>query len=199
MRLANGERGDTIIEVMLAFTIFAMLAVGAISIMNKGVASAQESLETTLVRHEIDGQAEALRFLHQAYMIDPTSASGSKFQEIRTQKLIDANPTTFGDGACLTGIPVAANKGFMINPKTATVIDSLKPMNDANAPAYAQIVYNPDGSLYSPYGLWIEAIEGKAKPGQSPFIDFHIRACWYSVTSDLPHTLGTIVRLYVPA
>jgi len=200
MRVVNRQTGDTIIEVMLAFTVFAMLAVGAITIMNKGVASAQESLETTLVRHEIDGQAEALRFLHQAYMINPDSLSGKKFQDIRNQKLIDANPTTFGDPTCLTGIPVAADKGFLINPKTATVIDNLKPMSNNNAPAYAQVVYDTDGSLLSPYGLWIEAIEGKVgETGQSPFIDFHIRACWYSVTSEAPRTLGTIVRLYVPA
>ena len=58
------NRGDTIVEVVFAVTIFSMVAVGAISIMNKGVAIAQQSLEITLVRQQIDSQAEMLRYIH---------------------------------------------------------------------------------------------------------------------------------------
>lgn len=195
----NTMRGDTIIEVMLAFTVFAMLAVGAMSIMNQGVASAQEALETTLVREEIDGQAEALRFLHQAYMDDPTTSPAAKFKTIRqTHVASDTDPSEFGKNTCLSTIP---NIGapFVVNPKTLDIVSSLRTMSNSNAPAYAQLHYNDDGSFNHPYGMWIEAIEGSVVAGQPEFIDFHIRACWYSVTSEAPRTLGTIVRLYVPA
>ena len=47
------NRGDTIVEVVFAVTIFSMVTVGAISIMNKGVAIAQQSLEITLVRQNV--------------------------------------------------------------------------------------------------------------------------------------------------
>jgi type II secretory pathway pseudopilin PulG len=62
------ERGDTIIEVLFAVTVFAMVAVGAMTIMNQGTATAQRSLEVTLVRQQIDAQAEAIRYIHQAYV-----------------------------------------------------------------------------------------------------------------------------------
>ena len=55
-------KGDTLVEVILAVTVFSMVAVGTISIMNKGVAIAQHSLEISLVRQQIDAQAEMLRY-----------------------------------------------------------------------------------------------------------------------------------------
>ena len=69
------RKGDTLIEVMFAVGIFGLAAVGAISLMNRGLATAQNTLEITMARQEIDGQAEILRFLHSAYMSnkDPLS------------------------------------------------------------------------------------------------------------------------------
>ncbi|MBQ2637884.1 type II secretion system protein, partial [Candidatus Saccharibacteria bacterium] len=68
------KRGDTLIEVMFAVGVFGMVAVGAIGIMNRGLYGAQENLEVTMARSEIDTQAEALRFIHDAYI----SNSGNK-------------------------------------------------------------------------------------------------------------------------
>lgn len=62
------QSGDTIIEVILAIAIFSLVAVGGLSIMNKGNASAQRSLEITLVRNQIDAQAEILRFWNSSYI-----------------------------------------------------------------------------------------------------------------------------------
>ena len=39
------NRGDTIIEVLLAVTIFSLVAIGSMVLMNRGVAMAQQSLE----------------------------------------------------------------------------------------------------------------------------------------------------------
>ena len=64
------NRGDTIIEVLLAVTIFSLVAVGSMVLMNRGVAMAQQSLETTLVRQQIDAQAEMLRFVHDQARAD---------------------------------------------------------------------------------------------------------------------------------
>jgi len=64
------KKGDTLIEVMFAVGIFGLAAVGAISLMNKGLAVSQNNLETTMARQEIDTQAEALRFIHNAYLTE---------------------------------------------------------------------------------------------------------------------------------
>jgi prepilin-type N-terminal cleavage/methylation domain-containing protein len=62
------QKGDTLIEVLFAVTVFSLVAVGSLSIMNQGTTVAQRSLETTLVRQEIDAQAETLRFVHDSYI-----------------------------------------------------------------------------------------------------------------------------------
>ena len=66
------KKGDTLIEVTLAVGIFSMVAIAIVAVMSSGVSEAQTSLETTLAREEIDTQAEALRFIHSAYISDKT-------------------------------------------------------------------------------------------------------------------------------
>lgn len=62
------KKGDTLVEVCIAIGIFSLIAIGVASVMSSGTASSQTALETTLTREEIDSQADALRFVHEAYM-----------------------------------------------------------------------------------------------------------------------------------
>ena len=62
------KRGDTIIEVMFAVTIFCLVAVLSIAMMNSGVMTAENALETVTARNELNAQAEALRFIHSSYI-----------------------------------------------------------------------------------------------------------------------------------
>ena len=61
------RRGDTLAEVAICTAIFAGITMGAIALTNSGLNTSQASLETTIARSEIDSQAEALRFVHEAY------------------------------------------------------------------------------------------------------------------------------------
>lgn len=211
MRQLMWQRGDTIIEVMVAFSVFAMVAIGALTIMNQGTASAQNSLETTLVRQQIDNQAELIRFLHQAYLANPNDATPtglpSKFRLLVQQaKNAEAagvtEPTEFG-APCIQAIPGDPAYRFVLDPAGARIASSkVLSANDINSstPPYSQVTVDPtDSSKYLSYGLWVEPILSDASgTGESQYIDFHIRACWNSATSSPQRTLGTIVRLYVP-
>ncbi len=59
--MSRREQGDTIIEVVLAFVIFTMAAVAAITLINSGLATTQRGIEATFVRQQIDAQGELLR------------------------------------------------------------------------------------------------------------------------------------------
>ena len=74
----NSRRGDTLVEVMFAITIFALIAVLSINLMNSGVSTAQTALEVTMARNEIDGQAEALRFIQNSYLAEKELKEDSK-------------------------------------------------------------------------------------------------------------------------
>ena len=72
------KKGDTLIEVTLAIGIFSMIAIAIVAVMSNGNSSAQSALETTLAREAIDSQAEALRFIHSAYVASkPTDKDGT--------------------------------------------------------------------------------------------------------------------------
>lgn len=67
------KKGDTLIEVALAVGIFSMVAILIISVISASTSSAQSSLELTITREELDSQAEALRFIHDSYVIGSQS------------------------------------------------------------------------------------------------------------------------------
>lgn len=74
----NTKRGDTIIEAMFAFAVFSLVSIITVSMMNLGVAASERSLELTTVRNELNGQAEALRFIHSSYIAQQNLPSESK-------------------------------------------------------------------------------------------------------------------------
>jgi type II secretory pathway pseudopilin PulG len=211
MRLVRSsyQQGDTIVEVLFAVAVFAMVAVGCLSIMNQGTATAQRSLEITLVRQQINAQAEAIRYINQAYVAayqkDGTTPTGTAAEWIKmTSKTAGKgadSASNFGqtdNGACPSAVP--GQSPFIVNARTATVWDTKPSMvapGGASLPPYPQVIYNSDSSINSAYGLWVEAVPSTNTTG-SGFVDFHIRACWEGPGSIAPITLGTIVRLYEP-
>lgn len=200
MQLVRSQQGDTLIEVIVAFTVFAVVAVGALTIMNQGTTGAQSTLETTLVRQQVDNQAEMIRYIHQAYLANPTAAAPSPSASFRD--IIDLaksaqlkEPSEYGS-SCTQILPDSDGR-FMLNDQGGMLdsaeIKSVQAIDDSVQAPYAQL----DGS--TSYGMWIEpVISNDSVDSTSRYVDFHIRACWESASSAPQRTLGTIVRLYVP-
>lgn len=220
--IINRSRGDTIIEVLFAITIFSLVVVSGLSIMNKGVAASQRALEISLVRQQIDAQAEVLRFINSSYIsaynsgigIGPLYASGADGTENRyppgspedqwglmTKYIIESNKTNITDfGSIASGAncpSVQPAYSFAFNTKTAS-FEKLTNDNFKLASSFSQVRFKPspnDKVVESYDGIWIEAIRHEQSP---KYIDFHIRACWISIGQAIPVTIGTIVRLYEP-
>lgn len=207
------NRGDTLIEVLFATAIFSLVAVGGLSIMNQGAATSQRALEITLVRNEVDSQAEALRFLNASYIAAYQSGAGgsapsviltgpARQWQIMQGDIINTDNTKASDfGLTNTGTcPVAPTGSFIIDAKNAMFIlptsNKLK-----SAITFSQAVYT-SGSLSEADGIWIEAVRPKTvttnNQSNAGYIDFNIRACWDSPGQSAPVTIGTIVRLYEP-
>ena len=205
------EQGDTLIEVLFAIAVFAMVAVGSLSIMNQGTATAQRALEITLVRQQIDAQAEAIRFIHQSYVasyqrdgaaptgiakrwVDMTSKSEGKGADGASDF------STIGiSGSCPTTL--SAQKPFILNTHTATISSApitMTPPPGGSLPPFAQVIYDDASVIQSAYGIWVEAVPSAIEDGRPGIVDFHIRACWDAAGSSTPATIGTIVRLYEP-
>lgn len=193
-------RGDTIIEVLFAITVFSMVAIAGLSIMNQGTASAQRSLEITLARHQMDAQAEAIRFIYDAYMaeyaesVDSYSATAQEWVDIRDDTVDTAS--SFGelsDGRCLPSS--AIDRSFVVDPVALQVNSD----GFTSPTTYSRLVYNQNGTFAQAEGLWIQAVQVDGSGNRPGYIDFHIRTCWDAPGQAVPVTLGTIVRLYDPA
>jgi type II secretory pathway pseudopilin PulG len=196
-KLSNFQKGDTIIEVLFAITIFSLVAVGSMSIMNQGTQTAQRSLEITLVRSEIDAQAEALRFIHESYIAAPSTTSQWWAITGSTNNKIVDKASDFGTCDSGSGVPA---KPFVINTKSGTLSDVTPKMLPSIKSVYSQLNYDYDPVAVD--GIWVEAVQSSSEGGKivdNKYIDFHIRACWYGPGQSTPMTLGTIVRLYDPA
>ncbi len=197
------SRGDTLIEVLFAITIFSLVAVGGISIMNQGTATSQRALEITLVRQEIDAQAETLRFLNASYIAAYQSGATSYTGPAEQWRLIQGStvlaPSKLNTGSATCNPPQSGS--FILDTRNATFVPAVPNVINL-AQTFSQVRFDPVSSqVSSAEGIWIEAVRPVTSPGyqsNAGYIDFHIRACWDSPGQSVPVTIGTIVRLYEP-
>lgn len=66
----KSKKGDTLIEVVLSFVMFSLVAAISLAVMHAGISGAEAAIELTLARVEIDAQSEAMRFIQEAYAND---------------------------------------------------------------------------------------------------------------------------------
>jgi type II secretory pathway pseudopilin PulG len=204
------EKGDTLIEVMIAFALFAAIAVTTLAVMNQGTGTVQRALEITLVRAQMDSQIEALQYVHEAYVAGfqrGTSPSpgttAAQWTTLKSAGYSKSAASPYGQltaGQCPSPLPANA---FIMNAQKATAQKAnltTQPPADGSSPPFSQVLYDPATGLISKaYGIWIEAVKSPVGAIGTPYIDFNIRACWNGSGSSVPATLGTIVRLYDPS
>ena len=185
------ERGDTLVELILAVAIFSLASVSALVLMNRGIALSQNGLEVTLVREQMDGQAETIRYLRDT--------SNSVWDAIKTH----ADGTAIAaltSVACPTPGDIELSTsahGFFISRNPTTGVFELSNADAAHfeKPAtYAKVDYGAQKT----YGLWVQVAKAENKNGSTvAAYDVYVHACWDSVaTKNMPSTLGTIVRIY---
>lgn len=182
------ERGDTLVELVLAFAVFSLAAVGTLVIMNKGVAIAQRSLETTLVRHQIDGQAEMIRYIKDT--------NQTQWAQLTALAIAGAPMPLSGPCPASGSLAIDGKNGFFIVPTNVVDVYEIKDATTANykVPTLHATVDFASGISN---GIWIQVVRAEDLSGKAIVAyDFYIHGCWDSVGQSDPMTLGTIVRVY---
>lgn len=187
----SSSRGDTIIEVMFSFVVFSLLVIGAIALMNKGVAMGQRSLELTLVRQQVDAQVTLAKYLQAN-------------DDVKWSALVDAGklsiPPVFGqDSACPRSSDLSRAFFFSRSSDSTSVdVNDVGLSNFGYATNYSFVDYK-NITPYA-YGMWAYIAKAETKPGSTQpgnnAYDLHVRACWNSVGVDSPMTIGTVTRMY---
>lgn len=193
MGFKTKSRGDTIIEVMVGFSIFSMVAVATISLMSDGLAISQRSLETTLVRQQIDSQAEMLRYIHDRgrqegvggdfntlwneIMVTTNSGSGEPSRLINVDVCPEPTSSTYDRSFAISqsgGSLGIINRSNIVQPATYARVDNIDPATSRSHGISIQLAKVSGGSAY----------------------DAYVQACWDAPGLSRPMTIGTIVRLY---
>ncbi len=200
------QRGDTIVEVLFAVTVFSLIAVGGLSIM------------------KMDAQADALRYLHSAYITNfdnNDEPSTTKLWQDAVTKHAVTKAQAFDDDSdaqtcnlpprahASTNLPYGVQSDAApfvldikkLDPGKGSPVIFLTQGNNIDTTAtYSQIRYPIAGSSdpAKPEGMWVQAVYSPPVGGVLGYYDFHIRACWLTPGQLAPVTLGTIVRLYEP-
>lgn len=176
--LSTYDKGDTIVEVMVAFAVFTLVAVGAIAIMNRGISLTERSLEVTLVREQIDAQAELLRYARDTgstawtddILANLAASGGDTCPDTPPSQAFISSVSSTGD---VTYTRFSSEPGSFVRPTT-----------------YSQFTIENSPTAY---GMWVVPVRVQ---GSTDAYDMHIRACWFAPGESTPTTLGTIVRLY---
>lgn len=174
------QRGDTLVEVLMAIVIISVVIVGAMTMMSRGLAAAQIALEHSQVRLSINSQIEMLRYARDTYLRNPTDPSALQWRAIATGG--NADPITYNDSCIVTG----TKNGFYMT-KNATQITQ-----------NSYTVNNPATVATPGSGMWIETV--LSTPGVKPaYIDFVVRACWTGAGAAGKQQTVTAMRLYDPS
>ncbi len=185
------DRGDTLVEVVVASAVFALLVVSTLVLMNRSINIAQVSLEITLVRQQISSQAELLRFVR--------SNDRDVWQDLKSYAHSGSAPASI-EKVIASGCDSAPAGSFFMAPVIGSGGNKKIVSLEANSSRYsAPETYSiVDLDESRTYGIWIQPTKSEKKSASSSdSYDFHIKACWYGPgSSDIPMTESTIVRLY---
>ena len=104
-------------QVTFSIAIFAAVSALSISIMNRNLATIQGTLESQMVRNEIDAQAEGLRFIQNAFLSERELASSRRtYQDLWLKLSRGPNAT----------ISTEAGTGLANDPKSISEYTSVE-------------------------------------------------------------------------
>jgi hypothetical protein len=186
--ISRRHRGDTVVELVLAFAIFSLAAITTIMILNKGVAISQRSLEKSLVRQQVDGQAEIIRYLRDT--------GNERWTDLKD--LVTTNPLGLSSAQCPTvdDISTSGANGFIVVPDSTDA--AFFKVVKASSTSYqsAQVFAKIDFAMKKSEGMWVQVVRAEEGDTGVAAYDFYIHGCWDAPGQDIPMSVGTIVRLY---
>lgn len=163
--IVSNNRGDTIIEVLLATTVLAIVITGAYTLSNRALRVAQNSVERTEVSTKMREQMEVLRAMRNQQtpswteLLSNSARQGSAPPANSNINLAQCQPTS-GEYSIYLDIE---NKD-VDDPSIISVYPNTGPSDDA----YDDI-----------FNTWIEVYNSNS----SDYVDVVVRSCWEGIGS----------------
>lgn len=189
MLRGSRERGDTLVEVLLAVVILSTVTVGAFTIMNRGVALSYGVLERTETRARVAQQLEILTYIRDIHAAEASAGRPltgypyALWTDIRTNRAMRPS----GTPTAVNGCTPSPNSFYVDQYTDASNVTRYRLVNYTNQP--------PETTPRPGRGLWVEAVLSP-DPIAVKYIDFYAKACWSSVSGGPRETISSAMRLY---
>lgn len=180
--MKRGQRGDTLVEVLLAFTVFGLVATLALRTMNSGFTQLLVSTQRSETQALINGQVALLRAAHDK------AIAGDVGHWNNIKIIAGANSTMPNASGCATTNSFGK---FYFDTTDGSAQDWMAPqsLTTGYTPSRPSESHPVPGN-----SMWIEAT--KVTPttlNSKPYYDFYVKACW---STGGVQELKTVVRLY---
>lgn len=193
MRLVAHEKGDTLIEVLMAVVTLALVVTICYSVMTQGFAQGQVSLERTTTQGMLAGQLSIMRDLFNRH--EAASSSGSPQPAEWTDMLThvtDIDDVTSDLNNARTACTIGGSKQAFYF-KADDVSTPIQPLGFLSAKTKRQATFPTYGD-----GMWLEGYRVAPGPGSDaqPYYIFFAKACWNAAISNELQSMVTNVRFY---
>lgn len=196
--IKRSERGDTLIEVLIAIASLSLIVTICYSVMTRGFAQGQIALERTTTQGMVSGQIATLRDIFSRHELLKQKGN----EDPDWQKIVDVDgysnsidPDTLNTSlqsarlACSLG--TANHKAFYFDPNAPTpttpksfILTESGVHRVGSAPAYGD-------------GMWIEAYKVDASGDDArPYYIFFVKTCWDASISGEEQSMVMNVRFY---
>jgi len=178
------QRGDTLIEVMLAIVILSMIIVTSITLTGFGIGQTESAVEHSQVRTALNGQGDILEYLRDQYIATGHSGGGPSgtWTTILSMYLNNTAAPTEVD---------TCNKG-----QHAFYLKQTVAGNTLSAASISTLIGSATGYAQPGQGIWIDAYRPVIPGGNPKYIDFVIKGCWSPIGNGPQQQEASIVRLY---
>lgn len=184
--MSRFERGDTIIEVILASAMLALITVSSFAIMQRASSSSYDAMERSIIRLRITGQVELINYFRDQYIsaqINKVPVASTPGQGWVTMTSV---PTSPAPSLETCAAPAGA---FYLNRTTSGTIQYQVATSGITAAT----------GMPSPgKGLWISRVDASSNAPKKKYQEFYVVACWPTTTSG-EQRMSSVVRLYDPA
>lgn len=186
---ANHQRGDTLVEVLIAMAALATVVSLFYSIMQNSYAQGQIALERTVTQARMNGQAAMLREAQARAVAGDATTWTAIVARVNVLNAPAIYPTPRDETACVPE-----------SERDATRLRFYLEAPDAGGVQVRATEGNKRSSSYPipGDGMWIEGfkIGGTQAGGAQPYYAFYLKGCWTSSFGGQDQAMRTIVRLY---
>lgn len=175
------QRGDTLVEVMLATVIMSIVVTASFALINRASRINQVSSERSDAANAMQTQAEILRLLRDKSF--NSEAEDITWQQIKDDRVLPGDGQS--NNECLAFLRgetdnLTGSGAFYIDPNTQEVTD----FNSSQPANFNDLHY-----------VWIEAFQPTG--ASDNYINFYVHACWQGPGGTGPQQASLIYRLRI--